>query len=255
MLVDSHVHLDDTRFDRDRDQLIQSFNKDGIAYVLHAAYDLNSSIKAVNASEQHSKVFASVGYHPHNAKEVTEDSLSIIEALAKKKKVVAIGEIGLDYHYNHSPKEVQRKWFVEQMRLAKKLDMPFIVHDREAHGEIYELIQSEYNTSMRGIMHCYSGNVELAKSFIKMGFLISLAGPVTFKNARKAKEVAKEIPLEHLLVETDAPYLTPVPFRGKRNEPAYVCYVAQEIADLKGLSFEKVAEITTNNFKKMFEIK
>jgi len=255
MLVDSHVHLDDTRFDRDRDQLIQSFNKDGIAYVLHAAYDLNSSIKAVNASEQHSKVFASVGYHPHNAKEVTEDSLSIIEALAKKKKVVAIGEIGLDYHYNHSPKEVQRKWFVEQMRLAKKLDMPFIVHDREAHGEIYELIQSEYNTSMRGIMHCYSGNVELAKSFIKMGFLISLAGPVTFKNARKAKEVAKEIPLEYLLVETDAPYLTPVPFRGKRNEPAYVRYVAQEIADLKGLSFEKVAEITTNNFKKMFEIK
>lgn len=255
MLVDSHVHLDDGRFDRDRDKLIERFEQDGISYVLHAAYDLQSSIKAVNASEKHEKIYASVGYHPHDAKDATDESLQIIRSLTKKSKVVAIGEIGLDYHYDHSPRDIQKKWFVEQIRMAKELDMPYIVHDREAHGDIFNIMKAEQYSGTRGIMHCYSGNVELAREFIKMGFLISIAGPITFSNARKTKEVAKEIPLEHLLIETDGPYLTPVPFRGKRNEPAYVRYVAQEIAAIKDISFEAVAEATTGNFKRLFNIK
>ncbi|MBV1759008.1 MAG: TatD family hydrolase [Dethiosulfatibacter sp.] len=255
MLVDSHVHLDDGRFDKDREKLIERFEQDGISYVLHAAYDLQSSIKAVNASEKYGKIYASVGYHPHDAKDATEESLQIIRSLTKKSKVVAIGEIGLDYHYDHSPRETQKKWFIEQIRMAKELDMPYIVHDREAHGDIFNIMKTEKYSGTRGIMHCYSGNVELAREFIKMGFLISLAGPITFSNARKTKEVAKEIPLEHLLIETDGPYLTPVPFRGKRNEPSYVRYVAQEIASIKEIPFEEVAQVTTDNFKRLFNIK
>jgi TatD DNase family protein len=255
MLVDSHVHLDDGRYDKDREKLIERFEQDGINCVLHAAYDLQSSIKAVNASEKYERIYASVGYHPHDAKDATEESLQIIRSLTKKNKVIAIGEIGLDYHYDHSPRDIQRKWFIEQIRMAKELDMPYIVHDREAHADIFNIMKAEKYTGTRGIMHCYSGNVELAREFIKMGFLISLAGPITFSNARKAKEVAKEIPLENLLIETDGPYLTPVPFRGKRNEPAYVRYVAQEIASIKGISFEEVAETTSGNFKRLFNIK
>ncbi len=254
MLVDSHVHLDNPRFNKDRERLIKNLQRDGISMVLHASSDLNTSIKAVQASEEYDFIYASVGYHPHNAKDMTDESLEILESFTSKKRVVAIGEIGLDYHYDHSPREVQKEAFKKQIRLARKLNLPYIVHDREAHDDLLTIMKEESYDGMRGIMHCFSGSVELAREFIKLGFLISLAGPLTFNNAKKPKEVAKEIPLEHLLVETDAPYLTPHPFRGKRNEPAYVRYVAQEIAALKRISYEEVATATTNNFKKMFNI-
>jgi TatD DNase family protein len=254
MLVDSHVHLDDKKFDDDREALIERFEESGLAYVLHSAYDLQSSIKAVNASEKYDRIYASVGYHPHDVKDLTYDTLEVIKSLTKKDKVVAVGEIGLDYYYDNSPRDIQKKWFREQVRMARDLDMPYIIHDRDAHGDVLEIVKDEKYSNTRGILHCFSGSVELAREYVKLGFLISLAGPVTFKNAKKAKEVAREIPLEHLLIETDCPYLTPVPYRGKRNEPAYVRYVAEEIARIKEIPYEEVADATTENFIRIFNI-
>jgi len=254
MLIDSHAHLDDRRFDVDREKIIKNMKNDGIDIILHPSADMTSSVKAVNTAQKNENIYAAVGFHPHSAKEMDEDSLEIIKSLAKKDKVIAIGEIGLDYHYDNSPRDIQKKWFIEQIRLAKDLDLPFIVHDREAHGDILKILKEENYEGMRGIIHCYSGSYEMAQEFIKLGFLISIAGPVTFKNARRVKEIVKKLPLEKLLIETDSPYLAPEPKRGRRNEPAYVRYVASEIAEIKNLSFDKVAEATSENFINFFNL-
>lgn len=254
MLFDSHAHLDDGRFDKDLDQVIARAKENGIDYILNPGADLNTSIRAVNLAEKYDMIYAAVGVHPHNAKEVDQDTIEILKALTNKDKVVAIGEIGLDFHYDHSPRDVQRKWFKEQIMLAKEVNLPIIIHDREAHGEVFDILKDHDAGDMGCLMHCYSGSVELAREYIKMGVYISLAGPVTFKNARRAYEVAKEIPLEWLLIETDSPYLTPVPYRGKRNEPAYVKFVAEKIAQAKQISLEEVAHQTTLNTKKLFRI-
>ncbi|SDJ82104.1 TatD family hydrolase [Natronincola ferrireducens] len=255
MVFDSHAHLDDSRFDKDRDQIIKSAKENGVEYILNPGADLNTSIKAVNLAEKYDMIYAAVGVHPHDVKDMDENTLTIIKSLTNKEKVVAIGEIGLDFHYDHSPREDQRKWFRRQIELAKEVKLPIIVHDREAHQEVFDILQ-EYNAGELGcVMHCYSGNVELAKEYIKRGIYISLAGPITFKNAKKTYEVAREIPLEWLLIETDSPYLAPVPHRGKRNEPTYVRHVAGTIAEAKGISFEKVAQQTNENTRKLFNIK
>ena len=255
MLIDSHAHLDDSRFDKDRDKLIDQLKTNGIDIVLNPGADMASSIKAVSLAQKYDFIYAAVGYHPHDSKDMTEETLEVLKSLTRKDKVIAIGEIGLDYHYDNSPRDVQKKWFREQIKLAKELNLPYIVHDRDAHEDILKIMKEEAYDGMTGILHCFSGSVELAKEFIKLGFYISLAGPVTYKNAKTPKQVAKEIPLQHLLIETDSPYLTPVPYRGKRNEPTYVRYVASEIATIKDISFEKVATKTGENFKKLFEIK
>ncbi len=254
MLIDSHAHLDDKRFDIDREKIIKNMENDGIEIILHPAADMTSSVKAVNTAQENKNIYAAVGFHPHNAKEMDQDSLEIIKSLAKKEKVIAIGEIGLDYHYDNSPRDIQKKWFVQQIRLAKKLNLPFIVHDREAHGDILKILKEENYDGMRGIIHCYSGSYEMALEFIKLGFLISIAGPVTFKNSKKVKEVVKKLPLKHLLIETDSPYLAPEPKRGRRNEPAYVRYVASQIGEIKGIPFNKVAEATSENFINFFNL-
>lgn len=255
MLFDSHAHLDDGRFDKDRDRLIASFKEDGVAYMLNPGADLNTSIRAVNLAEKYPMIYAAVGVHPHEVKDMDEDTLEIIKALSKKEKVVAIGEIGLDFYYDHSPRDQQRKWFRRQIELAKEVNLPMIIHDRDAHEETFNILK-EYRAGDLGcVMHCYAGSVEMAREYIKMGVYISLAGPVTFNNARRAYEVAREIPLDWLLIETDSPYLTPVPYRGKRNQPSYVRFVAEKIAEAKGLSFEEVAQQTTENAKKLFGIK
>ncbi|HZJ76890.1 MAG TPA: TatD family hydrolase [Oscillospiraceae bacterium] len=254
MLFDSHAHLDDGRFDKDRDNVIKRAKQNNIKYILNPGADLNTSIRAVNLSEKHDMIYAGVGVHPHNVKDMDEDTIEILKALTNKEKVVAIGEIGLDFHYDHSPRDDQRKWFRKQIELAKEVNLPIIIHDREAHGEVFDILK-EYDAGELGcVMHCYSGSVEMAREYIKMGIYISLAGPVTFKNARKAYQVAEEIPLEWLLVETDSPYLTPVPYRGKRNEPAYVRFVAEKVAEAKQISVEDVAYQTTLNTKKLFRI-
>lgn len=255
MLFESHAHIDDSRFDQDRDEIIQRAKDAGLSYILNPGADLGTSVKAVNLAEKYEMVYAAVGVHPHDVKDMDEDTIEVLRSLCSKEKVVAIGEIGLDYYYNHSPKDAQRKWFERQIQLAQEVALPIIIHDRDAHQEIFDILK-QYNAGSLGcVMHCYSGSVALAKEYVKRGIYISLAGPVTFKNAVKTHEVAKEIPLEWLLVETDSPYLTPVPHRGKRNEPAYVKFVAQTIAEAKGISLEEVSKQTTENAKRLFKIK
>lgn len=252
--IDSHAHLDDRRFNRDRERLIESLKDNDVEAVLNPGADLKSSIKAVEMAEKYPFIYAAVGCHPHDSKYMDDRTMDKFKDLAKSDKVLAIGEIGLDYHYDNSERDVQRRWFREQIRLAKDLDLPYIVHDREAHGDILKIMKEEYYDGVTGILHCYSGSVELAKEFIKLGFYISLAGPVTYPRARVPKMVAKEIPLDKLLIETDAPYLTPQVYRGKRNEPKYVRYVAEEIAKIRNISVDEVAEKTSENFKKLFNL-
>ena len=254
MYIDSHAHLDDERFDDDRDELIKSLKDKEIEIVLNPGADLQTSQKSVELADLYDCIYAAVGCHPHDSKYMTDETLEKFRSLAKNRKVLAIGEIGLDYYYDNSDRETQKIWFRKQIILARELDMPYIVHDRDAHGDIYQIMKEEQYSNSRGILHCFSGSAEMAREFIKMGFMISLGGPVTFKRAKTPKLVAKEIPLEYLLIETDSPYLTPEPFRGRRNESAYVKYVAEEIAKIKGIPVEEVREQTNINFKKLFNI-
>lgn len=250
--VDSHAHLDDERFDEDRDELINSLYENGIETVLNPGADLNTSKAAVELAVKYPFIYAAVGCHPHDSKFMNDDTMNIFREFAKNKKVIGIGEIGLDYYYDNSDRETQRTWFREQIRLAKELDLPYIVHDRDAHEDVFKIMKEEHYSGTRGILHCYSSSVEMAREFVKLGFYISLGGPVTFKKAKTPKLVAKEMPIDRLLIETDCPYLTPEPFRGKRNEPKYVKYVAEEIAAIKEVSIDVIAEKTKENFKKLF---
>ncbi len=254
MFFDTHAHINDERFDEDRDLVISRARESGIEYILNPGADLKTSIAAVNIANQNEKIYAAVGVHPHDVKDINEETIQELKKLSENKKVVAIGEIGLDYYYDNSPRDEQRKWFKRQIELAKEVNLPIIIHDRDAHKETFDILK-EYDVGSTGcVMHCYASSVEMAKEYIKMGIYISIAGPVTFKNAKKTYEVAKEIPLEYLLVETDSPYLTPTPYRGKRNESAYVKLVAQKIAEAKGITLEELAHQTTLNAKKIFNI-
>lgn len=254
MLFDSHAHLDASRFNDDREAMIQRAKASGVELIMNPGADYESSIAAVKLAEAYDFIYAAVGIHPHDAKSLDDMMLKLIEKMAKKDKVKAIGEIGLDYHYDYSPRDVQQYWFRKQLQLAKKLKLPVIIHDREANQDVFNILNEEGSFETGVLLHCYSGNKELAKEYVKRGAYISIAGPVTFKNARKTVEVVKEIPLDHLLIETDAPYLTPHPFRGKRNESTYVKYVAEKIAEIKEIDYNTVAEQTTLNAKKYFNI-
>lgn len=254
MLIDSHAHLDDERFDKDRDRLIKGLKELGIDLVINPGADLNSSIKAVSLTEKYNNIYAAVGVHPHSAKEMDGSTIEILKSFTNREKVVAIGEIGLDYYYDNSPRDIQQERFIEQLNLAKEVDLPVIIHTREATKDTFDILKEAQDGTLEGVMHCYSGSVEMAMEYIKLGFYISLAGPVTFKNARVSKEVAKAVPLGKLMIETDSPYLTPEPYRGKRNEPFYVRYVAGTIAELRGITFEELAKKTSENAKKLFRI-
>lgn len=255
MLIDSHAHLDDDRFDKDRDKVIRDLKNQGIELVINPGADVASSVKAVSLANKHENIYAAVGVHPHDAKDMDDTTLQLLSSLANNEKVIAIGEIGLDYHYDNSPRDIQRKWFIEQIRLAKQLKLPIIIHEREASQDMYNILKQEADENLTGVLHCYSGSLEMAREYLKMGFYLSFAGPVTFKNSRVSKEVAQSIPLDRILVETDSPYLAPEPKRGKRNEPLNVRYVAAMIAELRGISFEEIATATTKNVKKLFSIK
>lgn len=254
MLIDSHVHLDDSQFDLDREDVIESFDENNLELVINVGADMESSRRAVELSEKYDKIYAAVGVHPHDAKDVDESTIDELRSLASARKVVAIGEIGLDYHYDNSPRDIQKKWFRRQIKLAKELNLPIIVHERESTKDALDIITEEYDGKLTGVIHCFSSSVEIAKEYIKLGFFISLGGPVTFKNAKMPKLVAEEVPLESLLIETDSPYLTPTPFRGKRNDPTKVRYVAETIANLRGISYEKLVKSTNENTKKLFNI-
>lgn len=255
MLFDSHAHLDDRRFDKNRQEIIENAQAAGISYILNPGADFTTSVNAVKLAEQYDMVYAAVGVHPHDAKDMDDITLELLKGLARKPKVVAIGEIGLDFYYDNSPRDLQREWFRKQIHLAKEMNLPIIIHDRDANDEVMRTLKEEKAFDVGVLMHCYSGSAELAKQYIRLGALISIAGPVTYNNARKTVEVVETIPLEYLLIETDSPYLTPVPHRGKTNEMAYVKYVAEKIAEIKGISFDEVAQQTTENAKKFFGIK
>ncbi len=255
MLFDSHAHMYSVKFDKDRDEVFKRIQEAGVKYILNAGADLETSMKAIDFARRYDMFYASVGCHPHDVKELDDETLLLFKGLAKKPKVCAIGEIGLDYYYDHSPRDVQQYWFRKQIQLAHEVNMPIIIHDRDANEDTFRILREENAFDLGVVMHCFSGSAELAKQYVKLGANISIAGTVTFKNARKVKEVVEAVPIEHLFIETDAPYLTPEPFRGKRNESTNVQYVAEKIAEIKGMSYEEVAEITTENAKKFFHIK
>lgn len=255
MLFDTHVHLNAEQFNEDLQEVIDRAIAEGVTNMVVVGFDKVTIEKAIELAEKYEFIHASVGWHPVDAIDMTPEHLEWLRELAGHPKVVALGEMGLDYYWDKSPKDIQKEVFRKQIRLAKEVKLPIIIHNRDATADIVEILKEENAGEVGGIMHCYSGSVETAIECIDMNFYISLGGPVTFKNAKKPKEVAESIPLERLLIETDCPYLTPHPYRGKRNEPAYVKLVAEEIAGLKGLSLEEVADATAKNAKKLFGIK
>ncbi len=254
VLFDTHVHLNAEQFKEDVDIVIKRAIETGVEKFVVVGFDEQTIKGAIELAEMYGRIYAAVGWHPVDAIDLTEEHLLLIEKLASHPKVVAIGEIGLDYYWDKSPKEIQKEAFRKQLKLAKKVSLPVIIHNRDAHDDIVKILKEEEASTVGGIMHCFSGSLETAKECIKMNFYISLGGPVTFKNSKRPKEIAREIPLEKLLIETDCPYLAPHPYRGKRNEPAFVKLVAEEIAFLKGVSYEEVARVTTANAKKVFNV-
>ncbi|MDP4085433.1 MAG: TatD family hydrolase [Bacillota bacterium] len=254
MLFDTHAHLNDQQYDEDLKDVISRALDGGVSTMVVVGFDRPTIKRAMELTDRYDFIYACVGWHPVDAIDMTEEDLIWIEKLASHPKVVALGEMGLDYYWDKSPKEIQKEVFRKQIRLAKKVKLPIVIHNRDATADVVEILKEEGAKEVGGVMHCFSGSPEIAKECINMNFYISLGGPVTFKNAKRPKEVAEEIPLEKLLIETDCPYLAPHPYRGKRNEPSYVKLVAEQIAEIKGISVEKVAETTTNNAKRLFGI-
>lgn len=254
MLFDTHVHLNDDQFKEDIEEVIKRAQEAGVSSMVVVGFDRATITRAMELIEEYAFIYAAIGWHPVDAIDMLDEDLAWIEELSSHPKVVAIGEMGLDYHWDKSPRDIQKEVFRKQIRLAKKVKLPIVIHNREATADIVDILKEEHAEEVGGIMHCFSGSPEVAKECLNMNFYISLGGPVTFKNAKKPKEVAVEVPLDKLLIETDCPYLAPHPYRGKRNEPAYVKLVAEQIAELKGLTFEEVAVATNQNARKLFGI-
>lgn len=255
MLFDTHAHLDEPALYPDLEGVLARAREAGVGLITTIGCDWRSSLMAVRIAEKYpAQVYAAIGVHPHEAKDLTPEQWDNLLQLAAADKVVAWGEIGLDYYYDHSPREVQRKIFRDQLAVAKQCGLPVIIHDRDAHQDVLDILKAERVGSNGGIMHCYSGSWEMAKQCLSLGFYISFAGPLTYHNAKTPLEVAARVPEDRLLVETDCPYLSPHPFRGKTNEPARVTYTAAKLAEIRGLEYERLAEITTANAKRIFNI-
>ncbi|WP_312352808.1 TatD family hydrolase [Aminipila sp.] len=276
MLFDSHTHLNNENLtEEERQDLAAKIEESQVAYVMDVGFNLESSVLAVKHAEKYPWCYAVVGCHPHDTKDMDEMQLIMIKGLAKKNKVMAIGEIGLDFHYDFSQRDVQEEWFRKQIQLANELKMPIVIHSREADELVMAILKEEGAFSKertswfpkrpgpggemlpdaRVLLHCFSGSREIGLQYIKLGGTLSIAGPITYKNARKGIEVVQSVPVEFLLVETDAPYLTPEPFRGKKNMSPYVEYTAKKVAEIKGMEYERIAQITCENAKRFFDIK
>ena len=254
MYFDSHAHINDRRFDDDRTELINSLFENEIYAFTEIGYDIESSQRAIELANEYERIYAAVGVHPADVDKLDDKGLSQIENMLSDNKVVALGEIGLDYHFDDNPeRDVQKKWFEAQIDVAKRNNMPIVVHSRDAMEDTINILKASGHYD--GIIHCYSGSKESAKILLDMGFYISISGPVTFKNAGKLVEVAKYIPDDRILIETDCPYLAPEPYRGKRNCPLYVKNVCEKIAEFREIPTEKLAEITKNNAKAVYKIK
>ena len=253
MLFDTHAHYDDQRFDGDRDALLRSLPGKNVGLIVNPGCDLPSSRMAVDMAQKYDFLYAAVGIHPENCAGFVPEQIDALRRLAAEPRVVAIGEIGLDYYWaENPPRELQQEVLRRQLQLAEELSLPVIIHDRDAHADTLSIVQ-EF-PRVRGVFHCFAGSAEMAQELLKMGWMLSFNGAVTFKNARKAPEVIAAVPMEKLMIETDAPYLTPVPHRGERNDSSYVRFVAEKIAQIKGLPSEEVERITWENGRRFFGI-
>ena len=250
-IFDSHAHYDDEQFNPDRNELLVSFKENGVSGVVCCGVDVKTSEFAVELSHKYDFVYSAVGFHPLENDKYTDDALERIKELAQDEKCVAIGEIGLDYHYEKESRENQLVLLEKQIKLANELDLPIIFHDRESHEDTLNILK-KYKP--KGVLHCFSGSVEMAKEIIKLGMYIGLGGAVTFKNAVKPCEVAKYVPYDRLLIETDAPYMTPVPFRGKRCDSLHIPYAAEKIAELRGCTAQEILDLTDKNARTLFNI-
>ncbi|MEW6003110.1 MAG: TatD family hydrolase [Nitrospirota bacterium] len=251
-LIDTHCHLEMEEFDQDRETVIQRATDNGIEAIITIGSDLEGNLGGLELAERYDLIYASVGIHPHDAKDFTEDIYLKLREWTSKEKVVAIGETGLDYHYDNSPREIQREVFRRHLLFAKEIGLPVVIHSRDAKKDTLEIL-SESGVN-RGVLHCFSGDIDMAERAMSMGFYISIAGPVTFKNARRLREITKAIPDDYLLIETDAPYLTPEPLRGKRNEPSYLVHTAKVISEIRNITPDDMARITTLNARRLFRI-
>lgn len=254
MIFDTHAHYDDSKFDEDRDALLKELHNNGISYILNACASIESLDANIELAQKYDFIYIALGIHPEFADKLDEGIINKIRELSKNKKVVAIGEIGLDYYYEDPPRDIQKVCFERQIELAKELSLPIIIHDRDAHEDTIKIIKKTKADQVGGIFHCFSGSAEMAMDMLKLNFNIAIGGVVTFKNARKTVDVVKAVPLEKLLVETDCPYLTPEPYRGKRNNSGYLVHTIDKIAEIKGISAKQVAEATLDNAKKLFKI-
>ncbi len=250
-IFDTHAHYDDSRFDEDREDVFVRLKEQGVTNIVNCGCDLRTSLKTVEFTENYDFIYGAVGVHPHEAEDTTEEELLKIKELYSKKKIVAVGEIGLDYHYDFSPRERQLEIFERQLKLANEFNLPAIIHDREAHEDTMKLLKSY---KPKGVVHCFSGSAEMAKEIIKLGLYIGIGGAVTFKNAKKPVEVVENLPIDRLVLETDAPYMTPVPFRGQRCDSAHIAYTAEKIAEIRKIDVQELIDICNENAKKLFNI-
>jgi TatD DNase family protein len=256
MLIDSHAHIQGKEYAGETAAVIERARLAGVEQIIAVggAGDMSSNSEAVALADSFENIYATVGMHPHDAKDVGEKELQTLKDLALHPKVIAVGETGLDYYYDHSPRDVQRRVFAQFIHMARETELPIVVHERDAASDGAELLRSEGAGKLRGVIHCFTGNYEAARAYLDLGFYISFTGIITFKNAEALRDVVRQVPLERILVETDSPYLTPVPHRGKRNEPAYVRLVAATVANVKGVTLEEVARVTTDNARRLFRI-
>ncbi len=252
MMIDSHAHYNASAFDADRDAILRSLPQNGVDAAINIGDNLEASRECLRLAHEYPFLYAAVGVHPGSADEVTSEALRALEEMLEDEKAVALGEIGLDYHYDDVPRDVQRRAFRQQLVLAKRLDVPVVIHVREAHGDCLSILKEEGIT--KGVMHCFSGSVEFMHEVVRQGLYISLGGVVTYKNARHTVDVAREVPLDRLLLETDCPYLSPVPYRGKRNSSLFMHHTAERIAEIRGIDVGTLYVLTTENTKKLFGI-
>lgn len=252
MFFDTHTHLNDEKFDIDRDEVVSSLKDYNVTRILNVSCDIKTSHETIDLCDRYDFIYGAVGVHPHEAQEIEAGYLDTLRKMVKHNKIKAIGEIGLDYYYDFSPRDVQKKIFKEQLELARELNLPVIIHDRDAHEDCLNILRDF--TDLKVVYHCYSGSLEYAKVLISLGFYLSFTGSLTFKNAKAGPEVVSWMPMDRIFIETDCPYLAPVPNRGKRNFPGFVPLVAEKIAELRGLTIDEVAKITTDNANKFFNI-
>jgi TatD DNase family protein len=253
MIFDTHAHYDDSKFDEDRDELLMSMSEAGVAGIVNVGATLESCRRTLELAHRYPFVYAAVGVHPDEVGSLNEETFAMLESWCKEEKVVAVGEIGLDYHWDVEPREVQKEWFIKQLELARRLDLPVNIHSRDAAEDTFQIMK-EHAAGLTGIIHCFSGSKELAAEYVKLGFHIGVGGVVTFKNGKKLKQVVEQVPLSSIVLETDAPYLAPEPNRGKRNQSSYIQYMAEEVARIKGVTYEEVIRQTEENARNVYRL-